>query len=160
MQKIILKLRNSRRNGNIGLSCISVWDGTGLYYCQQIVASPSSKRFVKALRIVFSYCTLSEFILPGVLRPAPLCIGSPVAMGDFGGLIPPNKVPIPPNWSMKHCKLGEFCQFLNANPPCTNAKAPYWRLSGDVSVYMTSKHLTELVHDYSFNSTHTCPATS
>jgi len=55
VEKIILKLRNSRRNAKIGLSCISVWDGTGLYYWQQIVARPSSKRFVKALRIGFSY---------------------------------------------------------------------------------------------------------
>jgi len=46
VEKIISKLRNNRRNGKIGLSCTSVWDGTGLYYCQQIVASPSSKRFV------------------------------------------------------------------------------------------------------------------
>ena len=37
------KLSNRRRNGKIDLSCISVWDGTGLYYCQQIVACPSSK---------------------------------------------------------------------------------------------------------------------
>jgi len=44
MEKIISKLRNNRRNGKIGLSCIS--DGTGLYYCQQNVASPSSKRRV------------------------------------------------------------------------------------------------------------------
>jgi len=40
--KFISKLRHSRRNGEIGLSCISVWDGTGLYYFQQIVACPSS----------------------------------------------------------------------------------------------------------------------
>jgi len=42
----ISKLRNSRKRGKIDLSCISVWDGTGLYYCQQIVNRPSSKRFV------------------------------------------------------------------------------------------------------------------
>jgi len=38
--------QNSHRSGKIDLSCISVWDGAGLYYCQQIVACPSSKRFV------------------------------------------------------------------------------------------------------------------
>jgi len=57
--KLISKLRNSRRNGKIDLSCISMWDGTGLHYCQQIVACPSSKRFVKALVLV----NMSEFIL-------------------------------------------------------------------------------------------------
>jgi len=46
VEKFISKLRNSRRNGKIDLSCISVWDEAGLYYCQQIVACPSSKRFV------------------------------------------------------------------------------------------------------------------
>ena len=66
------KLRNSRRNGKTDLSCISVWNGTGLYYCQQVVACPSSKRLVKALRIGFSY--LSEFIRAVVLHSAPLCI--------------------------------------------------------------------------------------
>jgi len=55
---------------------------------------------------------------------AALCICSPVAMGGFGGLSPPKKVPIPPNWSVKHYKLGEFCQFLNVKPPCTNVKTP------------------------------------
>jgi len=46
VEKITSKLRNSRRSGKIDLSCISVWGGTGLYYCQQIVACSSSKRFV------------------------------------------------------------------------------------------------------------------
>jgi len=46
VQKFISKLRNSRRNVKIDLSCISMWDGTGLYYCQQIVACPSSKTFM------------------------------------------------------------------------------------------------------------------
>jgi len=32
-----LKPRNSHRSGKIDLSCISVWDGAGLYYCQEIV---------------------------------------------------------------------------------------------------------------------------
>jgi len=32
--------------GKIDLSCISVWDGTGSYYCQQIVVCLSSKRYV------------------------------------------------------------------------------------------------------------------
>jgi len=53
-EKFISKLRNSRRNGMIDLSCISVWDGTDTYSCQQIVACPSSKSFVKPLRIGFS----------------------------------------------------------------------------------------------------------
>jgi len=39
----ISKLRNRRRKKKIDLSCISVCDKTGLYYCQQIVACPSSK---------------------------------------------------------------------------------------------------------------------
>jgi len=43
VEKIISKLRNCHRSGKIDLSCISVWDGTGLYYSQQIVACPSSK---------------------------------------------------------------------------------------------------------------------
>jgi len=34
VEKFISKLRNSHRNGKINMSCISVWDGTGLYYCQ------------------------------------------------------------------------------------------------------------------------------
>ena len=53
VEKFISKLRNSSKSGKIDLSCISVWNGTGLYYCQQIVACSSSKRFVKALSIVF-----------------------------------------------------------------------------------------------------------
>jgi len=47
MEKFISKLRNRCRNGKIDLSCISVWDGTGLYNCQQIVACPSSKSLWK-----------------------------------------------------------------------------------------------------------------
>jgi len=39
----ISKLRNRRRKRKIDLSCILVCDETGLYYCQQIVACPSSK---------------------------------------------------------------------------------------------------------------------
>jgi len=46
LKKFISKLSNSRRSGKIDHSCISVWGGTGLYYCQQIVACSSSKRFV------------------------------------------------------------------------------------------------------------------
>ena len=38
------KQRKSRRNEKINLSCISVWEKTGLYYCQQSkVSCPSSK---------------------------------------------------------------------------------------------------------------------
>ena len=58
------------------------------------------------------------------MRSAALCMCNPVAMGGFGGLSSPNKVLIPPNWSVKHYKLGEFCQFLNVKPPCTNVKTP------------------------------------
>jgi len=43
---LISKPRNSHRNGKIDLLCISVWDGAGLYYCQEIVAFPSRKGFV------------------------------------------------------------------------------------------------------------------
>jgi len=50
----ISKLSNRRRKGNIDLPCISVCDETGFYDCPQIVAYPSSKRFVKALRIGIS----------------------------------------------------------------------------------------------------------
>ena len=64
--------RNSCRNGKIDLSCILAWDGTGLYYCQQIVSCPSRKRFVKASELVS--VNLSEFILPAVLRFAASCI--------------------------------------------------------------------------------------
>jgi len=46
VEKLISKLRQSCRSGKIDLSCISVWNATGLYYCQQIVACSSSKRFV------------------------------------------------------------------------------------------------------------------
>ena len=46
-----------------------MWDGAGLYYCQQIFACPSSKRFVKALGIGFS-----QFILAVVLHSAALFI--------------------------------------------------------------------------------------
>jgi len=54
VEKFISKLKSSYRNGKIDLLWISVWDGTESYYSQQIVAWPSSKRFVKALRIGFS----------------------------------------------------------------------------------------------------------
>jgi len=42
-----------------------------------------------------------QFIVAHVLH-------SPVGPGGFGGLIPPNKAPSPPNWNMKHCKSVEF----------------------------------------------------
>jgi len=48
VEKLISKLRNSRIGGKIDLSWNSMWDGTGLHYCQEIVACPSSKRFLKA----------------------------------------------------------------------------------------------------------------
>jgi len=44
-EKSISKLRNSHRSGKFDLSCISVWDGAGLYYCQQIVAQQIHGRF-------------------------------------------------------------------------------------------------------------------
>jgi len=44
--KIQFETKNSRRNG-IDLPCISVWCGTGLYYCRQIVAYPSNKYIKK-----------------------------------------------------------------------------------------------------------------
>jgi len=47
VEKFIPKLRNSRKSGKIDLSCFSMWDGTGLHYCQQIAACPSGKGFWK-----------------------------------------------------------------------------------------------------------------
>jgi len=40
--------RSSCRNVKIDLPCIAVWGRTELYYCQQMLACPSSKMFVKA----------------------------------------------------------------------------------------------------------------
>jgi len=76
-----------------------VQDGNGLFYCQQIIACPSSKIFVKALTIGFSW-------------------------------------------------------FIRIYPGCSIA---FCRL-----VYTTSKHLTQVVCDFSFNfkSTYACPASS
>jgi len=69
VEKFISKQKNSHRNGKIDLSCIS---GTGLYYSQQIVTCPNSKRFMKALKLVS--VNLSKFILAAVLRSAALCL--------------------------------------------------------------------------------------
>jgi len=42
VEKLISKLKSSHRSGKIDVSCISVRDGAGLYYRQQIAACPSS----------------------------------------------------------------------------------------------------------------------
>ena len=72
VEKLILKPRNSHRRGKIDLSCISVWDGAGLYYCQQIVACPSRKGLWKHWELVS--VNLSQFIMAAVLPSAALCI--------------------------------------------------------------------------------------
>jgi len=70
VEKFISKLRNRRTNGKIDLSCISVWDGTGLYYCQQIVACPCSKCLWKQnwFQLIYQnlswlqYCVLLPYV--------------------------------------------------------------------------------------------------
>jgi len=52
--KIQFETKNSRRNGKIDLPSISVWRGTGLYYCRQIVACPSNKIHKEMVSIVVS----------------------------------------------------------------------------------------------------------
>jgi len=47
-EKFRSKMSNSGKNGKIDLLCISVWGGTGLYYCHQIDACLSSKIFATA----------------------------------------------------------------------------------------------------------------
>jgi len=69
------------------------------------------------------------------------CYAVPSPRGALLGLDPPNKAPSPPpNWNMKHCKLVEFLPNLSVNPHCTgvnppstNVKPLYWRLSVDGS---------------------------
>ena len=58
---------------------------------------------------------------------------SPVAMGAFGGLSPPNKAPIPPNWNMRHYESVEFLSIFALTSPPHKRKAPYWKVSGDGS---------------------------
>jgi len=59
---------------------------------------------------------------------------------------------------VKHYKLGEFCQFLNVKPPCTNVKPLlktfWWRFC--VYDFETSYGSGSWLQ---FNSTYTCPAT-
>jgi len=54
-------------------------------------------------------------------------------MGGFGGLSSSSKAPHPQNWNMKHHKSVEILPIFKMSRPCTNVKAPYWRLSGDGS---------------------------
>jgi len=54
----------------------------------------------------------------------PIRLQAPSPRGRFGGLIPPNTAPSPPNWNIKHYKIVEFLINLNVKPPCTNAKPP------------------------------------
>ena len=67
--KIQFETKNSRRNGKIDLPCISVWSGTGLYFCCQIVACPSNKIHEDMMS-----ATLSEFMLIAFVCSASLCI--------------------------------------------------------------------------------------
>jgi len=74
-ERFCSKLRNSRRNEKIDLPCISVWGRTGLYYCQQIVACPSSKMFVKELKNWCQFIYLNLFWLQScVLLPCMYCM--------------------------------------------------------------------------------------
>ena len=70
--RFISKLRNSRRNGKIDILCISVWDGTALYYCHWLLLAPLAKGLWKHYELVS--VNLCEFILAPVLRSASLCI--------------------------------------------------------------------------------------
>ena len=85
---------------------------------------------------------MSQDLNPNPRKPT--CSSSHIAMGSFWGLSPPNKTPSPPTWNMKHCKLVEILLNLNVNPPLHErkapphkCKAPYWRLSGDGSVFIS-----------------------
>jgi len=59
----------SRWNGKIDLLCISVWSGTGLYYCRQIIACPSNKIHKDMVS-----AALFEFMLIAVVCPASSCV--------------------------------------------------------------------------------------
>ena len=61
------------------------------------------------------------------------CSPVPMPRRGFCGLSPPNKLQAPPNWITKHYKSVVFIKFQNVNPPWTNEKPPYWKLSGDSS---------------------------
>jgi len=67
--RIQFKIKKSRRIGKIDLPCISVWSGTGLYYCRQIVTCPSNKIHKEMVS-----ATLSEFMLIAFVCSASLCI--------------------------------------------------------------------------------------
>jgi len=54
--------------------------------------------------------------------------------GELVGLAPPNRAPSPQNWTINQWSI---YLYFNVQPPCTNAKPPYWRLSGDGSVWMS-----------------------
>ena len=42
-----------------------------------------------------------------------------------------------PKWNLKQYKSVEFCQFLESQAALHECKDPYWRLSGDGSVWMS-----------------------
>ena len=56
---------------------------------------------------------------------------SPLPTEGFGDLSLPKQYSNPPNWSMKHYKSVEFCQFLHVKPPLHKRKAAmlktFWR---------------------------------
>ena len=69
--------------------------------------------------------------------------------GRLGVLAPPNEASSPPNWNMKYYKSVDFLLIFwvsnpphKPKPPLQKCKTPYWKLSGDGSVWYHRKSVT------------------